>query len=274
MDTPSIGTPAQLPSLPRKRESYAPHCRGDNLFVAPIGKLCYIEVPRGAVAQPGERFNGIEEVGGSSPPSSTTFVWDVSIAPPRPTPFSYWVVPQRLLAGEYPGSLITLSPKRTIRTIFDTVLALLVHGPRGLKGNRRKIRSLVEAGATLFLDLTEEGELPPYEALLREEAQRQGAAVEYLRVPVKDRTTATTEQMAEALDAIDRVLDSGDTAYVHCMRGIGRTGLVVGCYLVRRGMTGQQALDEIRNLRKGLLSSWARSPETDAQRRMVLEWEG
>ena len=26
----------------------------------------------GAVAQPGERFNGIEEVGGSSPPSSTT----------------------------------------------------------------------------------------------------------------------------------------------------------------------------------------------------------
>ncbi len=40
-------------------------------FVAPMGKLCYIEVPRGAVAQPGERFNGIEEVGGSSPPSST-----------------------------------------------------------------------------------------------------------------------------------------------------------------------------------------------------------
>jgi hypothetical protein len=26
---------------------------------------------RGAVAQPGERLNGIEEVGGSSPPSST-----------------------------------------------------------------------------------------------------------------------------------------------------------------------------------------------------------
>ena len=28
--------------------------------------------PRGAVAHLGERFNGIEEVGGSSPPSSTT----------------------------------------------------------------------------------------------------------------------------------------------------------------------------------------------------------
>ena len=94
------------------------------------------------------------------------------------------------------------------------------------------------------------------------------------RVPVKDQTTASGEQMAEVLDAIDGAMDSGGTVYVHCMRGIGRTGLVVGCYLVRRGMTGQQALDEIGNLRKGLLNTWARSPETDAQRRMVLEWDG
>ena len=182
------------------------------------------------------------------------------------------MAPHRLIAGEYPGSLIALRPKRTIRTLFDTVLALLVYGPKGLKGNRRKLRSLIQAGTSLFLDLTEEGELPSYEGLLHEEARRLGASVEHLRVPVKDQTAATLRQMAEALDAIDRVVDSGGTVYVHCMRGIGRTGTVVGCYLVRRGMTGQQALDEIRNLRKGLLSSWATSPETDAQRRMVLEW--
>ena len=199
---------------------------------------------------------------------------EVSIVPPRPTPYSYWVVPQRLLAGEYPGSLITLRPKRTVRTILDSVLAFVVHGRGGLKGNRRKVRSLIEAGTTLFLDLTEEGELPSYERLLREEAQRLGASVEYQRVPVKDQTTASGEQMTEVLNAIDGTMDSGGTVYVHCMRGIGRTGLVVGCYLVRRGMTGQQALDEIGNLRKGLLNTWARSPETDAQRRMVLEWDG
>ena len=199
---------------------------------------------------------------------------DVSVVPPRPTPYSYWVVPQRFLAGEYPGSLISVRPIRTVRTIFDAVLAFLAYGPRGFKGNRRKLRSLIEAGTTLFLDLTEEGDLPSYERLLREESQRLGASVEYRRVPVKDQTTATGKQMTEALDVIDRVLDSGGTVYVHCMRGIGRTGLVVGCYLVRRGMTGQQALDEIRNMRKGILNSWARSPETDAQRRMVLEWEG
>ncbi len=199
---------------------------------------------------------------------------DDSIVPPRPTPYSYWVIPHRLLVGEYPGPLIVVrSPKRTVRTIMDAVLAFVVKGRRGLKGNRRKLRSLIEAGTTLFLDLTEEGELPSYEGLLREEAQKLGASVEYRRVPVRDQTPATGNQMADVLDAIDRVVDSGGTVYVHCMRGIGRTGSVVGCYLVRHGMTGEQALDEIRSLRKGLLNTWARSPETDAQRRMVLEWE-
>ena len=156
---------------------------------------------------------------------------------------------------------------------MDAVLAFVVQGRRGLKGNRRKLRSLIKAGTTLFLDLTEEGELPPYEGLLREEAQRLGASVEYRRVPVKDQTTASGDQMTEVLNAIDQVVDSGGTVYVHCMRGIGRTGLVVGCYLVRKGMTGQQALDEIGKLRKGLLNTWAKSPETEAQRRMVLEWD-
>ena len=52
--------------------------RTDGLAVAVRGRFCYIGTyvfpgapVNGAVAQLGERFNGIEEVGGSSPPSST-----------------------------------------------------------------------------------------------------------------------------------------------------------------------------------------------------------
>ena len=42
-----------------------------------VAKTCYnlSAKSRGAVAQLGERFNGIEEVGGSSPPSSTNFLF-------------------------------------------------------------------------------------------------------------------------------------------------------------------------------------------------------
>ncbi len=47
-----------------------------------------------------------------------------------PIPDSYWVVPGRLLAGEYPGAL-------------NNSVA------------QRKVRSFVEAGISMFLDLTE-----------------------------------------------------------------------------------------------------------------------
>ena len=52
---------------------------------------------------------------------------------PRPIPDSYWVEPGRLLAGEYPRDR-------------DDATSLI------------KLRRLLEAGITLFLDLTEEGE--------------------------------------------------------------------------------------------------------------------
>src|SRR5688572_20285195 len=58
----------------------------------------------------------------------------------RPHLNSYWVRPGLLLAGEYPGA-------------FDEAWA------------RRKIRRMLEAGIRVFVDLTEEGELAPYDHL-------------------------------------------------------------------------------------------------------------
>jgi hypothetical protein len=167
----------------------------------------------------------------------------------RPIPDSYWVRPGRLLAGEYP------------RTRDD-------------EGSRTKLRQLLGAGVTFFLDLTEEGEydLKPYAPLLREEAVILGRAVEHRRMPIPDRDTPTPREMTRILDAIDGALAAGHTVYVHCLGGIGRTGTVMGCYLVRHGMSGQEALDKIARLRRGTPDGWKRSPETGAQRQMVLDW--
>ena len=76
--------------------------------------------------------------------------------------------------------------------------------------------------------------------------------------------------MLDTLDAIDEAIESGETVYVHCFGGIGRTGTVVGCYLVRHGMTGVEALDQIAQLRQGTPEGWQVSPETEEQREMVL----
>jgi hypothetical protein len=140
--------------------------------------------------------------------------------------------------------------------------------------SRQKLRHLLQAGVTFFLDLTQAGEygLQPYTPLLVEEAAAMGCAVKHQRMPIRDRGTPTQEEMVHILDTIDAVLAQGETAYVHCYGGIGRTGTVIGCYLVRHGMSGEEALAEIAHLRQVTPIDWVTSPETRAQRQMVWDW--
>ena len=167
----------------------------------------------------------------------------------RPIPDSYWVIPGHLLAGEYPGA------------------------PRDFRA-RQKLRRLFDAGIDFFLDLTEEGEgqLRPYAQLAEEEAVAFDTKVFHKRLPIPDLATPTQEQMVIILNVIDQAIDEGRKVYVHCWGGIGRTGTVVGCYLVRHGMNGREALRQIAEWRKGTPDGWRQSPETAAQCTMVENW--
>lgn len=166
-----------------------------------------------------------------------------------PIPNSYWVEPGRLLAGEYPR------PSANITA-------------------RQKLRRLLEAGVTFIINLTEAGESPlkPYEQVLQEEAAAAGRSVQTHRAPIRDFGTPAPEEMAHILDQIDAALAAGHTVYVHCHGGIGRTGTVVGCHLVRRGLEGPDALRELARLRQAASTSDRPSPETEAQRQMILTW--
>jgi protein-tyrosine phosphatase len=164
--------------------------------------------------------------------------------PTVPIPDSYWVLPDRLLAGEYPGAL-------------DSVQA------------RAKVRALLAAGISHFIDLTEEGELDPYAPLC---AALEGGHVLHQRFPIRDLDIPTVAQMRQTLDAIDAALAAGGAVYVHCWGGIGRTGTVVGCWLIEQGTPAQTAIDAIERLRRGIPDEWRRSPETHAQRNFVRAW--
>ena len=172
-----------------------------------------------------------------------------SRTPPHPN--SYAIPDSPVFAGEYPFS---------------------VDPPAALD----KLRRFLDAGITSFIDLTEEGELDPYERVLREEAARRGVEVEYRRLPIPDMGVPSRERMAEILDAIDDACRRGRTVYVHCWGGVGRTGTVVGCHLVRRGMRGDVALREVAALFATMSPEKRRanprSPEVEAQRRFVREW--
>lgn len=162
----------------------------------------------------------------------------------RPIPNSYWVRPGFLLAGEYP-----------------TMCA-------GEEEDRAMLRRFLDAGVSLFLDLTEWGELEPYAPLL----SGLSPEAEHRRMPIRDFGTPTPEDMEHILDMVDAAMSEGRTVYVHCHGGIGRTGTVVGCHMARHGIRGKAALAEIARLRHGIPNSWIESPETPEQRRMVLRW--
>jgi Polymorphic toxin system, DSP-PTPase phosphatase len=161
---------------------------------------------------------------------------------------SYWLVPGRLLAGEYPGA----------KTKDEA---------------RRKLRSFLDVGVDFFLDLTEEGEgLEPYAPLLQEEATARDRGVVYRRLPIPDMDTPTTERMSEIQQAIEAALEAGRTVYVHCLGGIGRTGTVLGCYLVGHEVSVAEALAEIQRRRRRTKSGWEKSPQTPAQVDFVKSW--
>src|SRR5436190_220075 len=96
-------------------------------------------------------------------------------------------------------------------------------------------------------------------------AGRRGLATARFR-PQRAGTSGHTPRRA-SLDTIDAELGTGGVVYVHCWAGCGRTGVVVGCWLVRHGAEPKEALERIARIR-GL-----GCPQTLEQRLAVLGWQ-
>ena len=152
-----------------------------------------------------------------------------------------YLVAERLLAGEYPGAADAASAER-------------------------RMRAFAERGIATFVDLTHPADaLAPYEHLLPAGGRR-------IAHPIVDLGTTTIPHMTRILDDVDAGLAEGRSVYVHCWGGIGRTGTVVGCWLVRHGLDEDDPLRTIERLRRGVADAWAASPQTAAQRAMVTGW--
>ena len=166
-----------------------------------------------------------------------------------PIPDSYWVVDGLLLAGEYAGA-------------------------HSAARARRKLGALLDAGIRFFFDLTEDGELMPYDEMLSELASDRRIAVAYKRVPIPDMGVPRPEDLQALLFKLEANVSGGTPSYVHCWGGIGRTGTVIGCWLVEHdAIDGNDALTRIADLRHGTPDGRRRSPETDEQCALVLGWK-
>jgi hypothetical protein len=161
----------------------------------------------------------------------------------RPFPNSYWVLPGQLLAGEHPA-------------VTDRA------------ESRDRVGRLRLAGLNSYIDLTEPGEQPEYRHLLEKRA-------EYVRSSIVDSSVpGNVAQTLELMRLIHTALASKRGVYVHCRAGIGRTGLVVGCYLAEQEGSGDAALDRLNLLwrQSARAQSWPRVPQTSEQADYIRSW--
>jgi len=162
---------------------------------------------------------------------------------PLPLPNSYWVIPGRLLAGEHPGG-------------------------RDDAQTRECIGRLLGAGIDYYVDLTEPGEQLDYHHLLPEGAVYVRSAIVDTSVPYNiSQTRALLSTLREAL-ARERSI------YVHCRAGIGRTGLIIGCFLAEEGRDGESAIKRLNRLwrQSARAELWPKVPQTAEQADYIRRW--
>lgn len=119
----------------------------------------------------------------------------------RPHDNCYWVLPGRLMAGEYPIAIRE-------------------------EDGRKKLSAIVAAGINHFIDLTHTRDpLDPYVELLRHAVAHTSAAPGYDRFAITDMGIPESPELTNAvLDRIDDLLAEDRVPYIHCWGGIGRTG--------------------------------------------------
>ena len=181
----------------------------------------------------------------------------MSMGEPPATPFprSYWVIPGKLLAGYYPGD-------------------------KDPTEEDCKLRGLIDVGIRQVIDLMEEHETDHggnpfewYHSRLKMLAAGRGVKVGYARIPIRDESVPEPEVMKLILSTIDAAIAQEEPVYVHCWGGRGRTGTVVGCYLIEQGLaTPDNVFEKIALLRANEPTAHVPSPDTGEQREFVRSW--
>ncbi len=113
-------------------------------------------------------------------------------------------------------------------------------------GSAAEYEWLREQGVQLVISLCED---PPPRTWLNE------AGLFSMHLPVEDMHPPSQKQIELCLSAIEKAQANGLAAAIHCGAGLGRTGTMLACYFVKKGMTAPAAVAHVRRLRPGSIET-------------------
>jgi len=80
--------------------------------------------------------------------------------------------------------------------------------------------------------------------------------VKYLHVPTEDFSAPDMEKIDHTVDFIQERIKNGEPTMVHCAAGVGRTGTILACYLIKyHNFSVKDAIDKVRKERPGSIQS-------------------
>jgi atypical dual specificity phosphatase len=81
------------------------------------------------------------------------------------------------------------------------------------------------------------------------------AAMRYLHLPIREFAPPTREQVDRFVAFCDEQIGAGGSVAAHCLAGRGRTGTMIACFLVSRGLGPEAAIRAVRRVRPGSIET-------------------
>ena len=81
--------------------------------------------------------------------------------------------------------------------------------------------------------------------------------VNYLHVLSDDMGVPTFDDLKNSVDFIHDRIENNEPVLVHCLAGLGRTGPILACYLIKyQKMSAEDAIQHVRKKRHGSIQSF------------------
>ena len=80
--------------------------------------------------------------------------------------------------------------------------------------------------------------------------------INYLHVPTEDLSAPDMDKIDQTVDFIQERIKNDEPIMIHCAAGIGRTGTMLACYLIKyHNLSAKNAIEKVRKERPGSIQS-------------------